>query len=68
MSHRKQPALARLSLASGLGVLVLFYGGAALAGGGAIGILGIWLSVIVGWAWIAIMSLKLYRMASDPNC
>jgi len=67
MSRRGTPSLARLSLFSGLAVVLGFFGGAAL-GGGPAGIAGIWFSVVVGWAWLAVMSLHLYRAAPDPNC
>jgi len=68
MSRRGERSLSRFSLASGLGALITFYGGAALSGGGAVGILGIWLAVIIGWAWLVVMSRHLYRVAPDPNC
>jgi hypothetical protein len=67
MSRRHVPWLARLSFLSGVVVVVGFFGGLALS---SIlpGTLGIWLSVVVGWAWLAIMSLHLYRVAPNPNC
>ncbi len=65
MSRRRQPALARVSLVAGLIVLIGFFGGAALGGAG---ILGIWISVVVGWAWLAVLSRHLYRVSPDPNC
>jgi hypothetical protein len=67
MSRRNTPSLARLSFLSGLAVLIGFYGGAAFSNNSA-GVLGIWLSVVVGWAWLAVMSRHLYRVAPDPNC
>jgi hypothetical protein len=48
--------LAWLSLFSGLVVLVGFFGGIAL------GVLGIWIAVVVGWVWLALMSLGLKRL------
>ncbi|MND06080.1 hypothetical protein D3C83_272470 [compost metagenome] len=66
MSRRKERSLARISLVSGLAVLLGFFGGFALAGNTA-GILGIWFSVIVGWAWLAFMSLHFYRVVPDPT-
>jgi len=48
-------------------VLVAFFGGGAFANTSG-GILGIWISVVAGWAWLATMSLHLYRVAPDPNC
>ena len=65
MSRRKAPSFARLSFLSGLAVVLGFFGGLAFPGGG---ILGIWLAVLVGWTWLAVMSLHLYRVAPDPNC
>ena len=67
MSRRGMPRLARLSVASGVLVLVAFFGGGAFANTSG-GILGIWISVVAGWAWLATMSLHLYRVAPDPNC
>lgn len=67
LPRRGMPSLARFSLLCGVAVLLGFFGGAALAGGSA-GILGIWFSVLVGWTWLAVMSLRLYRVAPDPNC
>lgn len=37
-----------------------FFGGMVLP----IGILGIWFAVVVGWAWLAVMSLRLNRLSS----
>lgn len=65
MSRRGERGLSRLSLVAGLVVLVGFFGGAALGGAG---ILGIWVSVVVGWAWLAVVSRHLYRVSPDPNC
>jgi hypothetical protein len=67
MSRRGERSLARISLVSGLGVLITFFGGGALSGG-PIGILGIWLAVIIGWGWLAAISVHLYRAAPDPRC
>lgn len=55
MWRRKVSSLAFVSLISGLGVLVGFFGGLASP----IGIAGIWFAVVVGWAWLAILSLRL---------
>lgn len=54
MSRQNASGLARLSLAAGLIVLLGFFGGPFLGAGG---ILGIWIAVVVGWAWLAAMSL-----------
>jgi hypothetical protein len=59
MSRRNLSSLARLSLASGLAIVLGFFGGMALP----IGVLGIWFAVLVGWAWLAVMSLRLSRLA-----
>lgn len=67
MSRRGAPSLARLSLTSGVVVLLAFFGGGAFSSSSA-GIVGIWVAVVAGWAWLAVMSLHLYRAAPDPNC
>jgi hypothetical protein len=67
MSRRNERALSRLSLASGLVVLLGFFGG-SLLGSHASPVLGIWIAVVVGWVWLAILSLRLYHIAPDPNC
>jgi Protein of unknown function (DUF998) len=59
MSRRDLPSLARISLLSGLAVVLGFFGGMVLP----IGILGIWFAVVVGWAWLAVLSLGLSRLA-----
>jgi len=67
MSRRKATMMARLSLLSGLAIVLGFFGGfliPALAGG----TLGIWFAVVVGWTWLAVLSRHLYRAAPDPNC
>jgi hypothetical protein len=61
MSRRGQPALARLSLASGLAVLLGFFGGFALPSP----VAGIWFAVVVGWAWLAIVSMQLRGIVAD---
>jgi hypothetical protein len=62
MSRLAMPSLSRLSLISGLIVLFAFFGGAAFSTFPA-GIAGIWASVVTGWAWLAIMSWRLYEYA-----
>ena len=59
MYRRNVSSLALLSLLSGLAVVFGFFGGIVLP----VGILGIWLAVVVGWAWLGVMSLRLSRMA-----
>ena len=56
LSRRSAPSLARLSFFAGLVVLVGFFGGPFFSSAG---ILGIWISVVVGWAWLAVLSWKL---------
>jgi hypothetical protein len=67
MAGRNAPSMAGFSVVSGLAVLLGFFGGFLVPGLSA-GILGIWFAVVVGWAWLAVMSLHLYRVAPDPNC
>lgn len=54
------PSLAWLSLVSGLAVALGFFGGML---GLSMGILGIWFAVVVGWAWLAVLSLRLRPQA-----
>jgi hypothetical protein len=49
-------ALSRLSLITGIVVLVGFFAGPFLGGAG---IVGIWIAVVVGWAWLALVSKSL---------
>jgi hypothetical protein len=58
MSRRNAPSLALLSFLCGLAVVVGFFGGMAFSRAG---ILGIWFSVLVGWTWLAVMSLHLMQ-------
>lgn len=60
MWRRRVPALAGLSLLSGLAVALGFFGGMVLP----IGILGIWFAVVVGWVWLGVMSYRLNRLAA----
>lgn len=62
MSRLRNPALARISFLCGLAILVGFFGGPFLP----LGIWGIWAAVVVGWGWLAAMSLQLERVASGP--
>jgi Protein of unknown function (DUF998) len=67
MSRLNTSSLARLSAASGVAIIVGFFSGAVFPSG--VGpVLGIWFSVIVGWAWLAILSIHLYRIAPKPHC
>jgi hypothetical membrane protein len=49
---RLNASLSRLSLASGIVVLLGFFGGPVLSSSP---VIGIWISVVVGWAWLAIL-------------
>jgi hypothetical protein len=57
MRRRKISSLARLSLLSGLAVVLGFFGGIFLP----MGVVGIWLAVAVGWLWLTVMSHGLNR-------
>ena len=65
MSRRNSPSLARLSFASGLIVLLGFFGTAAIPNSSPV--LGIWIAVVVGWLWLAILSGRLYRQAGGAG-
>lgn len=67
LQRRRDRAMARLSLASGLVILLGFFGGFAVPAL-ARGSVGIWIAVVVGWAWLAVLSVHLYRASPDPNC
>lgn len=60
-------SLARLSLASGIVVLLGFFVGPLLGSRGS-PVLGIWIAVVMGWVWLAIVSARLYRISPAPNC
>jgi hypothetical protein len=60
MRRRKVSSLAILSLLSGIAILGGFFGGMVLP----IGILGIWITVVVGWVWLSVMSFRLSRFSS----
>lgn len=59
MSRRNVSSLARLSFFSGAAIVLGFFGGMAPP----IGVLGIWFAVVVGWAWLTVMSLRMTRPA-----
>ncbi|HEY9227311.1 MAG TPA: DUF998 domain-containing protein [Gemmatimonadaceae bacterium] len=59
MSRRKERSLAHLSLVSGLIVLLGFFSGMIPNSSP---VLGIWIAVVVGWAWLAVMSRQLSRV------
>ena len=64
MSRRNVPSLARLSLFAGLAVVVAFFG--PMFASILPGTLGIWFGVVMGWTWLTVLSLHLYRLAPDP--
>ncbi|HEX5073455.1 MAG TPA: DUF998 domain-containing protein, partial [Gemmatimonadaceae bacterium] len=57
MSRRNVPSLARLSLLAGIIILLGFFSGMVIPGSSPV--LGIWIAVVVGWAWLAVMSRHL---------
>lgn len=65
MRRRRQPALSWFSLFAGIAIPVCFVGGIMFPGPG---IIGVWLSVITQFVWIAVMALHLYRVSPDPHC
>jgi hypothetical protein len=67
MSKRDERGLARLSLLAGFVVFFGFFGGAAFSSYVG-GVAGIWLAVVAGWAWLAIVSRHYYRVAPNPSC
>ena len=64
LARRGEVGLSRGSFASGLVMLLAFFGGFALPSP----VLGIWTSVVTGWAWLAVLSWHLYRVSPDTNC
>jgi hypothetical protein len=62
MWRRRRPSLALLSVLSGLAVALGFFGGMVLP----FGILGIWFAVVIGWAWLAVLSLRLSTWQEKP--
>lgn len=67
LRRRNVPSLARLSLLSGVAILLGFFAGPLLPSVVA-ATLGIWFSVVVGWAWLIAVSLHLYRISPSPRC
>lgn len=58
-------ALATFSLVAGLVVLFGFFGGAAFAATTS-GIIGIWISVVAGWLWLAVLCYQLSTRIPAP--
>jgi hypothetical protein len=67
MSKRGERGLSRLSLLAGFVVFLGFFGGAAFSSSVG-GVAGIWVAVVMGWAWLAIVSRYYYRVSPDPSC
>jgi len=65
MRRRGVSSLAWVSLLAGASVLGGFFGGMTISNSG---IAGIWFAVVIGWAWLVVMSLHLYRVSPNPNC
>ncbi len=63
MSRLNAGALARLSFWSGLIVAVGFFGSMAIPN--ASPVLGIWIAVVVGWAWLSILSSVMWTPATE---
>ena len=57
----------RLSLVAGLVVVAGFFGPGYLPSVPA-AMAALWVSVVVGWAWLAATSIYLYRASPSPNC
>ena len=57
--RRRRPPLAWLSFLSGLVIIFGFFGGVALP----LGILGIWIGVVAGWIWLALLSFGLRQIS-----
>lgn len=66
LSRRNARLMARLSVLAGVAILLGFFGG-FLIPGLSVGTLGIWFAVVVGWAWLAVVSIHLYRASPDPR-
>lgn len=62
LARRGERAVSRLSLASGLVMLLGFFGGFAFPSP----VVGIWISVVTGWAWLAVLSRHLYWVSASP--
>jgi hypothetical protein len=67
MSKRGERGLSRFSLLAGFVVFLGFFGGSALSSSVG-GVAGIWVAVVIGWTWLAIVSRHYYRASPDPSC
>ena len=59
MSRRNAGSLSRLSLLCGIIILLGFFGGMAISNSSPVA--GIWIAVVVGWVWLAVLSHDLSR-------
>ncbi|GAA2235547.1 DUF998 domain-containing protein [Herbiconiux moechotypicola] len=59
------PTAGILSRIAGIVVIVAFAAGGALSGGPA-GVALLWLAVLAGWAWLALISVAAYRAVPHP--
>jgi hypothetical protein len=67
LSRRGERGLARFSVLAGFVVFLGFFAGSALASSVG-GVAGIWVAVVMGWAWLAVVSRYYYRISPDPSC
>jgi hypothetical protein len=67
MAKRGERELSRFSLLAGFVVFLGFFGGAAFSSSVG-GVAGIWVAVVMGWAWLALVSRYYYRVSPDPSC
>jgi hypothetical protein len=67
LKRRGERGLARLSLLAGFVVFLGFFGGAAFSSSVG-GVAGIWVAVVMGWAWLALVARYYYRVSPDPSC
>ena len=66
MSKRGERGLSRFSLLAGFVVFLGFFGGAAFSSSVG-GVAGIWLAVVTGWTWLAVVSRYYYRLSPNPG-
>jgi hypothetical protein len=66
MSKRGERGLSRFALLAGFVVFLGFFGGAAFSSSVG-GVAGIWLAVVTGWTWLAIVSRYYYGLSPNPG-
>ena len=66
MAKRGERGLWGFSLLAGFVVFFGFFGGAAFSSSVG-GVAGIWVAVVMGWAWLASVSRYFYRVAPNPS-